>query len=58
MLSDVVLALKILSDIYGIYEQLNESQILFKRLCERVLLFEDFLQELKSSCSKPQFEPH
>jgi hypothetical protein len=49
--------IKILSEIYGIYEQLNESQILFKRLCERVVLFDVFLQELKTNCSKPQFQP-
>ena len=55
MLSDIVNALKILREIYSIYEQLKENKILFRRSCERAQLFTNFLQELQVNCSNPKF---
>jgi hypothetical protein len=57
MLSDIVTAINILSEIYNIYEQLKEDQILFRRLCERVQLFTKFLQELQTNCAYPNYKP-
>jgi hypothetical protein len=57
MLSDIVTAISILNEIYGIYEQLQENDVLFRRLCERAQLFTNFLRELQTNCSKPQFKP-
>ena len=57
MLSDIVTAINILSEIYNIYEKLKEDQILFRRLCERVQLFTKFLQELQTNCANPNYKP-
>ena len=57
MLSDIATAISILREIYSIYEQLKEDQILFRRLCERVQLFAKFLQELQASCANPNYKP-
>ena len=57
MLSDIVSALKILNEIYGIYQQLRENEILFRRLCERAQIFTDFLRELQTNCSNPNYKP-
>ena len=50
-----MIALKILNEIYSIYQQLRENDVLFRRLCERVQLFTNFLQELQVNCSNPKF---
>ena len=55
MLSDIVSALEFLNEIYSIYEQFQENEVLFRRLCERVQLFTNFLQELQINCSNPKF---
>ena len=57
MLSDIATAISILSEIYDIYVQLKEDQILFRRLCERVQLFTKFLQELQANCANPNYKP-
>ena len=57
MLGDIVKALEIILEIYSIYQQLKERDVLFRRLCERVQLFTDFLQELQTKCANSKFQP-
>ena len=57
MLSDILRALEIIREIYGIYEQLKEGDVLSRRLCERVQLFTNFLEELQTKYANSEFQP-